>query len=242
MLGRSWAVAHRVRRRNSAAVLFLGIGLSLASSQCITEDGRCSKNQVPSEGELASCECAPGYVLDKDGVHCVACGAHSKPEGGKCVCEPGYDREDDDAPCEKVEGSAAGSACSEAHPCTDPNPYCAGADGEGYCTQSGCERNGDCPEKWLCAADGDESYCRKPPTGLGDTCMSSADCAGNEAKYCESFMLKQCMVNECAEDASICPSGFVCCDLRAVINESLCLSMAFLTSGMCPGGGKLVLP
>jgi hypothetical protein len=242
MLGRSWGAGRRLRRCPAAALLLASIGLGLGSSRCITEDGRCSTHQVTGRGSVLSCECAPGYVLDEDGVRCVSCGAHAQADGNRCVCEAGYAREREGEPCEKVEGSAAGSDCSEAEPCTDPNPYCAQPDASGYCTQSGCTRNDDCTEKWLCADSGDEKYCRKPPAGLGDTCASSADCADKEARYCEAIVAHECMVNDCVQDPSVCPSQFVCCDVRTLINESICVPTGRLVNGMCPGGGRLVTP
>ena len=238
MFGRSRVVGPRLR----AAALLLGLGVSLTSSGCITETGRCSKNQVSVDGDFLACECAPGYVLSRDRVNCVACGEHARADGSRCVCETGYARANDAAACEKVEGSIAGSTCSETEPCTDPNPHCAEADSERYCTTSGCARHADCPAMWRCATSGATKYCQKPPTGLGDKCDSAADCAGKEAKFCEFFMTHECMVNDCARAPNICPSQYACCDLSQVVNESLCVPTSFLTDGMCPVGGKLVTP
>jgi hypothetical protein len=228
-----------VRARFSTA---LGcVVLAFAVSRCIAEDGACSEHQVTSGDETYTCKCADGYVLDTDsGYGCVACKKNETSSAGACVCKEGYSRPDEKSPCEKTEGSVLGSECSAEQSCTAPNPYCAETQSPAYCTTQDCSENDDCPSMWRCDKAGDVAFCKKPPTGLGDSCDTSADCAGNEAGFCETFMTRTCIINKCASQPSVCPSQLVCCDLTALIGEALCIDAAVLTNGLCPGGTKPV--
>jgi len=214
--------------------------LVFALSRCIAEDGACGPHQVPSDDETYTCKCDRGYVMDEErGYGCIACKANETDSDGECICKPGYARPDEKSKCEKVEGSVIGSDCSEEQPCTDPNPYCAVSQSPAYCTTQGCSKNDDCPSKWRCDKSGADAFCKKPPAGLGDTCSTSADC-GKEAPFCESFMTHTCIINNCATQPSLCPSQLVCCDLSALIGESLCVDNTALANGACPGGSKPV--
>ena len=86
------------------------------------------------------------------------------------------------------------------------------------------------------------THCAKPPTGLGDSCTTQADCAGKEASYCEVLAAHVCLVNDCASNTAGCPSGFVCCDLTTFVGTSLCVIESFLSGGTCPGGSAPVTP
>lgn len=73
------------------------------------------------------------------------------------------------------------------------------------------------------------------PTGQGDACESATDCEGNQAAYCESFFLHQCLVEGCiAEGAAPCSDGWLCCDFTGVAGISVCVDGALLEGGTCP--------
>lgn len=229
--------AQRAPRRSIGLLLTTA---SLAVSGCLIEDHKCGKNQRVSVGALLSCQCEPGFVLAPEGYDCVSCPENSTASAsGACVCNPGFGRQGPGDPCLPVEGSFAGAPCSETDPCSPPAGECATAESEPYCTTE-CTRPAECPENWRCRPSGGRSLCVKPPTGLGEACTSSADCAGKEAGYCEVVAAHACLPNECLRDLSVCPSGFSCCDLTSYLGTSLCVVESFLTGGLCPGGSPPV--
>jgi hypothetical protein len=207
----------------------LGGGLlAAAGSGCLyDENDRCSDGQVHS-AELKGCVCPAGSVLAA-GV-CKACGANEEAVGTECKCTTGHVRSPAGA-CELV-ASGPGSACSPAaNSCTGAASHCqAAADGGGYCTSKGCSGHGDCTGGWTCTTWEAAPYCRRPPTGVGKTCASSADCAGLDASYCEVLQAKTCMVAGCTVSPDTCGVGLACCDLAPVgLPVTLCLP-----PGSCP--------
>jgi hypothetical protein len=71
----------------------------------------------------------------------------------------------------------------------------------------------------------------RAPTGLGASCESSADCAGYDATYCETFQSHTCFIQNCTSDPGICPAGWSCCETVTRYGlPTLCLP-----DGNCPG-------
>lgn len=224
--------------RRTLAYMAWALSLGVSIGSCIVGDDKCDAHQVEvsRDQKLYSCECEPGYVVSPQGYGCVSCGEHQEVLNGKCVCEAGYERADDSATCEEIEGSELGAACSESEPCANPNPYCATSEDEPYCTTQGCARNDDCPKDWRCGSADELRFCQRPPSGFGDACESSDDCAGKEAAFCETLQTHMCIVSDCLEDPVACPSQSSCCDLKAFVGTSLCVANDFLTDGKCPDG------
>lgn len=216
--------------RHAAASL-----LGVAVGACIIEDNECGTHQTRIPGTY-SCECEPGFVPSTRGYGCDPCGEHEESSGGKCICASGYTRVSDTAPCEPIVGSALGESCSSGAPCVGEYAYCATSEAAPYCTRT-CAKAEDCPASWRCVASGAQSFCKTPPTGLGEECTSAADCAGKEASYCSSSA-RACLVNNCVQRPSECPSGSVCCDLTAIVGQSLCLASSAITNGTCPLSGQ----
>ena len=86
-------------------------------------------------------------------------------------------------------------------------------------------------------ADGPRS--EHPPSGLGQACSLSDECAGNQASYCETVVAKSCVVNDCAPDPNRCYGDWLCCDI-GLLGQSLCIPPSELEDGNCPAGGSLV--
>jgi hypothetical protein len=81
------------------------------------------------------------------------------------------------------------------------------------------------------------------PTGLGEPCMSSADCASFDATFCDSFQSHSCLVEKCATGENACPKDTTCCDFSALLaGLSICTADDQLVAGECPMGGKRVEP
>lgn len=206
--------------------------LSVVNGACLVGDDKCGDHQRQIAGTY-SCECEPGYVASPLGYGCDACGANEDSAAGKCVCKTGFTRAVDGAACQPVVGSVLGSSCSGSQPCVGDNGFCATAEPSPYCTTTGCTRSTDCEVNWRCDKSGAQSYCRKPPSGLGEACSGSSDCAGKEATYCSST-IRACLVNDCAQAKVSCPNGSFCCDLTMFVGQSLCLSAEALSNGNCP--------
>lgn len=219
----------------------LAMVVQSAGSGCIVGDKHCSANQVELTGDQVGCVCVEGAVPDPSGHGCVKCGEHEQVVAEKCECEAGYARSAAGMSCEEVTGGVLGAVCGPDTPCADPYPYCATAHGKSFCTTQGCNSQGDCPTGWICDTPGPSGFCRQP-MGLGKSCAASGDCAGSEATFCESFVTKTCIVEKCASDPGMCPSGNVCCDMVALIGTSVCTPSAVLMNGLCPDQKAPVLP
>ncbi len=114
----------------------------------------------------------------------------------------------------------------------------------------GCKRcpEGEMPIGGKCAApapDGgqelaDASSSPSAPTGVGEYCESSDDCADFDAKYC-AVQTNACMLDSCATGANTCTADTVCCDFSKLLaNFSLCVPAEQLSGGNCPMGGMKV--
>ena len=209
---------------------------------CIVGRDRCGDNEMPSTSKQAVCVCVPGTVPDPRGYGCTACGEHEAAIGAVCECEPGYERKSASSPCTMSEGGALGAVCDDATPCTEPYPYCASSAAGSFCTSQGCASSANCPSTWRCNKSGATSFCAKPPTGLEQTCQTSADCSATESTFCDTFFSQKCYVEKCATGDNACPNGYSCCDLQAVVATSVCAPTGTLQDGKCPDGKPPVSP
>lgn len=220
----------------------LAIG-ALATASCIVDGSRCDAHQVELHGNFAICVCEPDAVFNASGAGCTPCGENETALNGACTCKEGFARPAADAGCV---ASTVGAACSAATPCSSTEyPFCVTTTaGDGYCSREGCASNADCPTDYTCEAGASARYCKRPLTGLGAACTSSADCAGFEASYCEAFQTHTCILQGCANGAASCPNEWACCDFSSLLGApfSICASPSTLTGGSCPNGGTRVTP
>lgn len=228
-------------RRWAAAGVFVGLVLTAAVG-CIISGDPCGPHQVQIIDVHVICVCEPNAVIDADMRGCTPCGKDEVVLDNMCACKPGFIKP---GPGEACAETSIGASCTSAADCQTDFPYCVGAaDGAGYCTSTDCASNADCPSNWSCETDGDTSYCHKPPSGLGESCQSSSDCASFEASFCETLQSHTCVVGNCAKSASICPNEWGCCDYSALLGAplSVCVTPDKLVGGMCASGGTLVKP
>jgi len=189
-------------RYSHAAALFAFLG-AMPSACMYDSSDRCGPHQVMYED--LRCVCAPGYAL-------------ASPTATTCDAIPtGIG-----APCDTATAS-----------CTDPvyNHCEPGANGMGYCTNANCASSDDCTDGYACDLAVTPSVCRKPPTGLGKSCTSEADCAGTEATYCDTFVTHTCLVQGCSLAPDNCFVGTECCDLSSFgIAQPLCVAAGACTT------------
>jgi len=206
----------------------------LLQSGCLVDSAhRCGSHQV-LQNDL--CICDPGYGLF--GTACQACGENEVGSNDGCQCAAGFGRSDATEPCAAT--ASLGQSCSRDSDCADAVfAFCAPLLEGGYCTNPDCTSSMECKNGYSCNARGTRSFCERPPTGVGQSCETSDDCAGLEASYCESTLSHSCLKNACKADPAICPGDWVCCDI-ALIRESLCLPPSQVVGGQCPGGGTLI--
>ena len=213
--GRVSSARERVRRAlRLARCAVLG---PLISGCLYDAEVPCSPGQVLVND--AVCVCAEGSALTDQG--CVPCGQNEVAGANGCVCADGTSRAAEGAPCE-AGPSALGVACdTQGAPCSDAaynvchvTSDSGGSATGGYCTEA-CTSSEDCEGGYACDVAATPTYCRRPPTGMGLACASNDDCAGNEASFCEGFMLHQCVVANCSTAAQDCFPGTKCCDFTA---------------------------
>jgi hypothetical protein len=149
---------------------------------------------------------------------------------GACECDDGYARTAEGSPCEEVP-EGLGTACDpQDDACPPDQPFCQPSELDGgYCTSTGCEQDDDCAGGYLCDTRATESYCARPPVGLGKPCTGPADCEGLEASYCVTIMMGGCQVPGCSAPNLGCAPGYTCCDLSSVQMPTLCVP-----EGVCP--------
>jgi hypothetical protein len=202
----------RTRLRTRVAV---GLAGAILGSCVINSNDRCSDHQV-MWGDGVRCVCDEDSAWTDAG--CVPCGKHEVPGSNGCVCEQGYTRATAADPCKKAP-SGQGVACdtTSAAACTDPTyNFCQVVSGTtGYCTKVGCTSSDDCEGGYACDTTKTPKVCLRPPTGIGQSCTSDADCAGTEATYCDTFVNHACLVQGCTVDPDNCFPGWECCDLTA---------------------------
>ena len=217
-----------------AIPLFLG----LFAPACLVDlDDRCGRHQR-YDADQANCVCETAYALV--GTECVACAENEVGSADGCVCVEGYARPTPSAACETLAG--LGQDCTSDETCGDERyPSCRiepDAD-SGYCTSVNCSTSADCPTNFGCNTRTAPSFCEKPPSGLGEACSSSSECAGFAAPYCETVVAHSCVVNDCAPDPNKCHGDWLCCDI-GLLSQSLCIPPDELEDGNCPAGGTLI--
>ncbi len=144
-------------------------------------------------------------------------------ESGACVCPAGL--------------SPLGNACVADDPAPDES---SAADPE--CTAGSaceCQSSRDCPGGELCDTLG-SGRCAPAPSGLGNTCTASADCASGEATFCDLFATRSCQVQGCLELMGVCPGDYICCNY-AILSTSLCIPADSSPDGGCPAPGQRVM-
>jgi hypothetical protein len=224
----------------------MAVGL-LALAGCIVDesgDHRCDAHQVLIKKKTdVYCTCAPTAIPSDAGFGCTPCGAHEIAESGACVCESGYARLSPTSACTQIQVGQVvlGQPCSSDAECGGDYPLCASTTSGGYCTSTGCTSHSDCSSPWYCESGASPSYCHMPPTGLGVSCASDADCAGFDAAYCELGQSHTCLISECASAPDKCKS-WACCDLSAFLGTSLCVPQDQLQGGKCFDGSAPVTP
>lgn len=197
--------------------------LAVVAAGCVLDtDDRCGPNQVAFEGD-ERCVCAPGSAYTPDG--CVPCGSNEVESPTGCICEVGFTRGDDGA-CAEVSGGI-GTLCTTDAECLNPTyPHCQASPGGSYCTAQNCDAG--CDGGFACNLAGSPSYCQRPSTGVGVPCTSDADCAGNDANYCELFVSRTCLVRDCSVAPESCFTGSECCSFPGTPIPNLCLA-----EGLC---------
>lgn len=211
-------------------------------SGCLVKGDRCDQNEMISPSNPGVCVCVEGTVPDPRGYGCVRCQKNEEPANGICQCTLGFERKTSSAPCEASAGGVPGAACDDATPCANPYPYCASWEGESFCTTQDCSTQSGCPSKWRCEQAQGERFCARPPAGLEKTCAAADDCKDTEAKYCDTIFTQKCYVDKCATAENVCPSSYSCCDLAALIGNSICVPTMLLENDMCPDGKAPVSP
>ena len=193
-------------------------------------DEPCSPFQERSEG--GDCVCEAGAVPRGPTEGCQPCGDNEVAAGATCACVEGYARPDAGSPCAPVP-AGLGVPCQVGGPACADETYdtCHAMDrADGYCTSVGCTGSEECPGDYACTDDGDQRYCKRPPTGQGTPCESAADCAEFEATYCETVLAHMCLVEGCTVSPDSCHEGWTCCDLSTLgLDETLCVP-----EGQCP--------
>jgi hypothetical protein len=186
----------------------------------------CGTNEMPG---ASGCVCKSGHGRSTPAEACAPCGANEVTDlTGACICDAGFARTSPQEACAAIT-SGPGASCNASTPCSDPSfSYCRAAEGtEGYCTSQACTTSANCSTGYTCDLAASPSFCARPPTGLGNPCTSDADCAGNDATYCDLFVTKGCLVQGCSLSPDNCPEGYECCDLSAyMIPKPLCVSIA----------------
>ena len=168
------------------------------------------------------------------GQDCVPCGENETWQSGVCVCSDGFTRDTSDGGACVMGG--AGISCDPADPSTCHDPQFTscrdrGA-GVGYCTTE-CAADTECPHGFVCDRSSAPATCKSSAVGQGDACVTTADCAGKDADYCESTVTHVCIVVGCSMTSPLsCSEGFSCCDVHSL---GLALTLC-IPEGKCPTG------
>lgn len=167
----------------SRMLILPALAVVVLASACLLDDERCGPNMVLKQG---LCMCVEGASVKNNECVIVDAGGPAPTIG-------------------------LGAVCSETALCTDEAaPLCQTApSGERYCTATGCTTDADCTNSYRCIKSSSVSYCRRPSTGQGETCATSADCAKYDATFC-SMTLRICMIRDCTADS--CDVGYTCWD------------------------------
>jgi hypothetical protein len=178
-------------------------------------NNRCGPNMA-YDTTLEACLCADNAIVD--GLGCTACAADEVVIAGACGCAPGSAKNADSV-CAPIAG--LGDACESAADCTNPAyAYCASGVVGSTCTST-CTDDTGCGDAYTCATWEPQPYCREF-VGLGMSCASSADCAGTDATFCDTYQTHTCGVAGCSLDNGACPRGTMCCDFSQYGLGTLC--------------------
>ncbi len=220
-----------LRRISAVSGLLAFFGLGGATGCLYDADNRCDPGQT-YDAEAGLCVCAAGTNTVTGDHGCVPCAEHEVATDDTCQCADGYSRANSGAACE-IMAQGQGDACTKDDDCSaNPAFKSCQLDGDsGYCTNDGCATSDDCVGGYACNTTASPTFCERPPTGQGMACTASADCAGTEATYCETFSAHTCFV-DCSADANVCFVGYECCDLSplsgGLIKNKICVA-----SGSC---------
>jgi hypothetical protein len=153
---------------------------------------------------IASCIVRDGAECDTNQMR-VTSGASEY-----CECKTGFVNDTDKGyGCRSAMLDAGGNSL-DASMLGDAAPA---ADAGGPAT-SGCSKSSPCPANQRC----EDGTC-SDVTGLGKSCTAAADCAGQEASNCNTFLpAPACVVSNCAANTALCPTGYVCCAIAGMSN------------------------
>ena len=204
-------------------------GWALLEGVCV----QCRDHEIPG---AVGCVCEDGYGAPDSKSPCVQCGEHriSGPNS-TCVCEDGYGAPDATSACvecgdHEVTGASGACDCESGYERPAAGEPCV----EGTTppvTGEACTSDAVCSEGSRCDLRASEPYCRVEPIGLNQPCASDADCAGNEASYCDIFVTMSCLVQNCTLSPDDCYPGTECCDLSTFgIPQPLCLAEGACTT------------
>jgi hypothetical protein len=148
----------------------------------------------------------------------MRCGTTRVLKDNLCVCKPGSI--DQDGTCKKLPPAPAGlgDACADDMACAGSDyPLChMVSEGRGYCTSQDCTSDADCEEGWYCDEDAEPSYCKRVPTGQGESCKSDADCEDYDANYCVMAPFGSfCVERDCSQTS--CSPSYSCQDFSQII-------------------------
>jgi hypothetical protein len=198
-----------------------GVALGALGGCAIDDGDECGPSMVYSE-ELRTCLCLDNAIEIEGGCQQCADTEVVDRASNQCVCPEGQVKVDGGI-CQQVAG--LGDDCNATDLSCQDTVYslCAMREGAstGYCTRA-CAEDVDCDDGYTCADWEAEPYCRSY-TGLGQSCESSADCAGTDAAACDTVQTHTCLVADCSLELDDCPRGTGCCDLSSYGAGTLCI-------------------
>ena len=201
----------------------------------------CKANHIPRARDVMVLSGTTAEPLDRDG--CVACGEHQVAAGDTCACEMGYAF---NAKGKCVKPTVAkvnfGETCASDDDCTGPGASCIDDDELGmmtrtpYCSTRDCADPSECPSDKMygCFSGAAGTFCRKPPSGEGDTCDMADGAESNPACQNESTacVFGRCTAPIVCGSNEDCTPGLICCDLTVLAGRDDALICT--TSAACP--------
>ncbi|MET0790199.1 MAG: hypothetical protein ABW061_01645 [Polyangiaceae bacterium] len=210
---------------------FLGL---LGVTSCLYDSGsRCDPGQR-FDSAAGLCVCDEAQNLIAGDLGCVSCGEHEVAGNDTCACAQGFARPSAGAACTDFP-PALGTPCESNKDCPDATyDTChLTSDTSGYCSNA-CTDSSSCAGGYACDTAATPSYCKRPPTGQGQSCASDDDCAGTDATWCEIFNTHVCYVQGCSLTKNDCFPGKECCDLSTA-SAGLMKNPICVDTGSCPG-------
>lgn len=204
---------------------------------CLYEGSdRCGEHQYLDNNV---CVCDSGYRLNTTSNLCEPCLEHQVVRANVCVCDTGYAWDDTTQLC-VIGTTGQGDACASSADCSHAeSPVCIltttpRTHETGYCSVEGCNDTTLCAGGYQCASESSPSFCARPPTGMGQTCASQADCADTAATFCDTFSSHNCAVADCTLDPNDCFYGYRCCDMSAYAAMGIPSRMCLPETMACP--------